>query len=312
MSYVITLEYICCINEKYIYMNPHYVVGIGEALWDVLPDGKKIGGAPANFAYHVSQFGIDSCVLSAVGQDELGDELTQHFLQKQLNCKIPTVGYSTGTVTVELDEKGVPQYDIKENVAWDNIPFTPELEALARETRAVCFGSLAQRSIVSRTTIRKFIDAMPREKGVYRIFDINLRQNFYTPEIIESSLNLCNVLKINDEELVILSRMFQIPETDFKSVCRMMLDKYNLDILVLTCGVEGSYVFTPNHMSFLPTPRVEVADTVGAGDSFTASFISSLLKGKSVSEAHRTAVDVSAYVCSCHGAMPVLPENLLK
>lgn len=132
MSYVITLEYICCINEKYIYMNPHYVVGIGEALWDVLPDGKKIGGAPANFAYHVSQFGIDSCVLSAVGQDELGDELTQHFLQKQLNCKIPTVGYSTGTVTVELDEKGVPQYDIKENVAWDNIPFTPELEALAR------------------------------------------------------------------------------------------------------------------------------------------------------------------------------------
>lgn len=293
-------------------MTPTYVVGIGEALWDVLPDGKKIGGAPANFAYHVSQFGLPVRVLSAVGNDSLGDELLQQFSLRHLDYDIPGVPYPTGTVIVELDEMGVPQYDIKQNVAWDNIPFTPGLERIARQTRAVSFGSLAQRSVVSRTTIHTFLDAMPREEGVYRIFDINLRQGFYTPEIISSSLDRCNVLKINDEELVIISRIFALPGIDLKDKCWILLGKYNLDILVLTCGVNGSYVFTPGHMSFLPTPKVVVADTVGAGDSFTAAFISSLLLGKNIDQAHRTAVDVSAYVCTCHGAMPRIPASLLS
>lgn len=285
------------------------VVGIGEALWDVLPEGKKIGGAPANFAYHVSQFGLESRVVSAVGEDKLGMEILENFREKKLNCMIETVPYPTGTVQVSLDAEGVPCYDIKEGVAWDNIPYTSALEGLAKQTKAICFGSLAQRSVVSRETINRFLDAMPDEDTL-KIFDINLRQGFYTKEILCNSFRKCNILKINDEELVTVSRMFGYPGIDLQDKCWILLGKYNLKMLILTCGINGSYVFTPGNISFLPTPKVEVADTVGAGDSFTAAFISSILKGKSVAEAHALAVQTSAYVCTQKGAMPVLPPQL--
>ena len=262
------------------------VVGMGEALWDVLPEGKKLGGAPANFAYHISQFGLNSRVVSAVGDDKLGKEILENFREKKLFGIVETVPYPTGTVQVELDAEGVPCYDIKEGVAWDNIPFTPGLEDLARHTRAVCFGSLAQRSI-------------------------NLRQGFYTKEILCNSFRNCNILKINDEELVTVSRMFGYPGIDLQDKCWILLAKYNLKMLILTCGVNGSYVFTPGSVSFVETPKVVVADTVGAGDSFTATFVASILKGKSVREAHELAVKVSAYVCTQNGAMPVLPEVYL-
>ena len=268
------------------------IVGMGEALWDVLPEGKKIGGAPANFAYHVSQFGFDSRVVSAVGNDELGDEILEIFREKQLK------------------HGGVPCYDIKEGVAWDNIPFTDDLKRLALSTRAVCFGSLAQRDEVSRATINRFLDTMPDMEGQLKIFDINLRQNFYTKEVLRESFRKCNVLKINDEELIIISRMFGYPGIDLQDKCWILLAKYNLKMLILTCGTNGSYVFTPGTVSFQETPKVPVADTVGAGDSFTAAFCSSVLKGKSIPEAHRLAVEVSAYVCTQSGAMPVLPEAL--
>lgn len=287
----------------------HIVVGMGEALWDMLPDGKKIGGAPANFAYHVSQFGLDSCVVSAVGEDKLGDEIIENFEGKKLNFIIDRVPYPTGTVVVELDSRGVPVYDIRQNVAWDNIPFTPELKALAKKTKAVCFGSLAQRSAVSRTTINEFLKEMPDEDTL-KIFDINLRQSFYTPEIIEESLKNCNILKINDEELVIISRIFDLPGIDLEEKCHLLLEKYNLKILILTCGVNGSYVFSGGITSFIPTPKVEVADTVGAGDSFTGAFIAGILKGWPIEKAHKCAVEVSAFVCTQNGAMPVLPESL--
>ncbi len=286
------------------------IVGMGEALWDVLPEGKKIGGAPANFAYHVSQFGLDSCVVSAVGEDKLGKEILDNFDEKQLTYQIEQVPYPTGTVQVELDEAGVPCYDIKEGVAWDNIPFTPELEDLARRTRAVCFGSLAQRSIVSRETINRFLDTMPEGEDQWKIFDINLRQGFYTKEILCASMRKCNILKINDEELITLSRMFGWPGIDLEDKCWILLAKFNLRMLILTCGVNGSYVFTPGEISFVETPKVEVADTVGAGDSFTAAFVAAILKGKSVADAHHLAVKVSAYVCTCNGAMPKLLEEL--
>lgn len=286
------------------------IVGMGEALWDVLPEGKKIGGAPANFAYHVSQFGLNSCVVSAAGEDKLGKEILDNFDEKQLTYQIEQVPYPTGTVQVELDEAGVPCYDIKEGVAWDNIPFTPELEDLARRTRAVCFGSLAQRSIVSRETINRFLDTMPDSEDQWKIFDINLRQGFYTKEILCASMRKCNILKINDEELITLSRMFGWPGIDLEDKCWILLAKFNLRMLILTCGVNGSYVFTPGEISFVETPKVEVADTVGAGDSFTAAFVAAILKGKSVADAHHLAVKVSAYVCTCNGAMPKLPEEL--
>lgn len=283
---------------------------MGEALWDVLPEGKKLGGAPANFAYHVSQFGLESRVVSAVGQDKLGAEILENFRQKQLYGLIETVPYPTGTVQVELDAEGVPCYDIKEGVAWDNIPYTQALEGLASQTRAVCFGSLAQRSIVSRQTIHRFLDAMPDDADTLRIFDINLRQGFYTKEILCDSFRRCNILKINDEELVTVSRMFGYPGIDLQDKCWILLAKYNLKMLILTCGVNGSYVFTPGHVSFVETPKVQVADTVGAGDSFTAAFVAATLKGLPVAEAHRLAVDTSAYVCTQQGAMSVLPESL--
>lgn len=283
------------------------VVGIGEALWDVLPEGKKIGGAPANFAYHVSQFGLESRVVSAVGEDKLGMEILENFREKKLNCMIETVPYPTGTVQVSLDAEGVPCYDIKEGVAWDNIPYTSALEGLAKQTKAICFGSLAQRSVVSRETINRFLDAM-LDEDTLKIFDINLRQGFYTKEILCNSFRKCNILKINDEELVTVSRMFGYPGIDLQDKCWILLAKYNLKMLILTCGVNGSYVFTPGEVSFVETPKVEVADTVGAGDSFTAAFVSSILMGKTVREAHLRAVKTSAFVCTQNGAMPVLPE----
>lgn len=286
------------------------IVGMGEALWDVLPEGKKIGGAPANFAYHVSQFGFDSRVVSAVGADADGDEIMNIFEQKKLRTQIERVPYPTGTVQVTLDAVGVPCYEIKEDVAWDNIPFTDELKRLALNTRAVCFGSLAQRSVVSRATIGRFLDTMPDGEDQLKIFDINLRQNFYTREVLCESMRRCNVLKINDEELVTISRIFDYSGTDLQEKCRRLIAEYDLKMLILTCGTNGSYVFTPGVVSFQETPRVPVADTVGAGDSFTAAFTSAILSGKPVSEAHKLAVEVSAYVCTQSGAMPELPEVL--
>ena len=285
------------------------VVGMGETLWDVLPEGKKIGGAPANFAYHVSQFGLPSCVVSAIGDDALGKEIIENFTSKGLDQLIAEVPYPTGTVQVEIDQTGIPLYDIKENVAWDNIPYTEHLDALAKRTKAVCFGSLAQRNVVSRETINHFLDTMPKDDDSLIVFDVNLRQGFYNKEILCKSMQNCNILKINEEELITVSRMFGYPGIDLQDKCWILLGKYNLKMLILTCGINGSYVFTPGNVSFQPTPKVEVADTVGAGDSFTAAFIASILKGKSVTEAHTIAVKTSAFVCTQKGAMPILPPE---
>ena len=289
-----------------------YVVGLGEVLWDVLPEGKKLGGAPSNFAYHAGQFlGMDNTIaVSALGEDKLGEETIKALEEHQLNCLLPRVPYPTGTVQVQLDEQGIPTYDIKENVAWDNIPFTDDIKEIAVNAGAVCWGSLAQRSEVSRKTIYTFLDHTPED--CLKIFDINLRQNFYTPEVITESLKRCNVLKINDEELITIGRLFGYPGLDIENKCWLILGKYNLDMLVLTCGVNGSYVFAPGVKSFQETPKVEVADTVGAGDSFTGTFCASILKGKSIQEAHELAVKVSAYVCTQNGAMPQIPEEYTR
>ena len=292
-------------------MDDKVIVGIGEALWDVLPEGKKIGGAPANFAYHVSQFGLESCAVSAVGDDELGKEIRSNFEEKKLQTLIETVPYPTGTVQVEIDKLGVPQYDIKENVAWDNIPFTPQIEELAHRTKAICFGSLAQRSKVSRNTIEQFIEAMPKTEDTLIVFDVNLRQSFYSREVLDHSMKRCNVLKINDEELITISRMLGYQGTDLQSKCWILLGRYHLKMLILTCGVNGSYVFTPGSMSFIATPKVKVADTVGAGDSFTGAFVACILKGLSVADAHQKAVNVSAFFCTQRGAMPTLPADYI-
>ena len=285
-----------------------FVIGIGEALWDMLPEGKKLGGAPANFAYHACQFGLEGMAVSAIGQDSLGEEIVEALEAHHLPYHLDRVEYPTGTVQVTLDQQGVPQYEIKTNVAWDNIPYTKELAALAADCKAVCFGSLAQRNAVSRESIGLFLQAVPED--CLKVFDINLRQDFYNREVLEESFHRCDILKINDEELVVISRMFELPGLSLEEKCRSLIKTYNLQMLILTCGVNGSYVFYEGGMSFLDTPKVTVADTVGAGDSFTGAFVGSLLNGKTVPEAHETAVKVSAYVCTQSGAMPEVPDTL--
>ena len=288
----------------------NYIVGIGGALWDMLPEGREIGGAPANFTYHVSQFGLDAVAVSAVGDDELGAEIRQTFEEKDLQTQLATVPYPTGTVAVTLDAKGIPQYEICEGVAWDNIPFSPELEALARNTIAVCYGTLAQRNSVSRKTIESFIAAMPAD-GI-KICDINLRGTFYNKEILESSMRACDILKINDEEIDEVSRLLGAEFPTQRMAALNLMSRYEIDILILTCGTNGSYIYSMDGTeSFLPTPKVKVADTVGAGDSFTGAFIAALLCGKDIKKAHALAVEVSAYVCTQNGAMPELPDEII-
>ena len=288
--------------------NKRFVVGLGEALWDVLPEGKKLGGAPANFAYHAGQFGLDTIAISALGEDELAEETIKALKEHGLNYLMPHVPYPTGTVQVTLTGDGIPAYEIKENVAWDNIPYTPEMAEIARNCRAVCFGSLAQRNVTSWATIRQFLDDTPADS--LKIFDINLRQQFYSKDVIEESLKRCNILKINDEELVVIKRMYGYDDLDMRDICEKMLAEYGLKMLVLTCGTNGSYVFAQGLTSFQETPKVTVADTVGAGDSFTGAFCAAILNGKPIEEAHRIAVRVSAFVCTQNGAMPTLPPEL--
>ena len=278
-----------------------YVVGLGEILWDCLPEGKKLGGAPANFAFHAGLLGAETIAVSAIGKDALGDEILRELDAKGLKYLLPRVKQETGTVQVTLDSEGIPSYEIKTGVAWDNIPFLPEIKQLAENCYCVCYGSLAQRSVVSRNTINEFLKHTP--KDCLKIFDINLRQLFYTKELIHDNLLTCNVLKINDEELDIVTELFALPALSVEERCHMLLKDYDLKLVILTCGVNGSYVFARGEKSFLETPKVEVADTVGAGDSFTGAFAASILAGHTIHEAHQLAVKVSAYVCTKKGAM---------
>ena len=285
------------------------VVGIGEVLWDMLPTGKRLGGAPANFAYHAAMNGCRAAVGSAVGCDALGDEILTSLESKPLECHIAHTPYPTGTVAVDLDDAGIPRYTITGNVAWDNIPFTDDLAATAKRTAAVCFGSLARRSPVSRATIDKFLDALSDDALI--VFDANLRGNFYCADDLGCCISRCNILKLNDEELPVVADLLGLPTTGNTTsnepdcLCRRLIERYNLSTVILTCGTSGSHVFTSaGEHSFLPTPHVEVADTVGAGDSFTAAYIASILHGSTPAEAHAAAVRTAAYVCTQPGAMP--------
>lgn len=282
------------------------IVGIGEILFDLLPQGPQLGGAPANFAYHVCRLGGCGVAVSAIGKDDLGNDIKSILASKRLDAVLPEVEQPTGVVNVTLDEKGVPTYTIIEGVAWDNVPFSDEMEALAAHTAAVCFGTLAQRSPVTRETIRKFIEKMPADS--LKVYDINLRQHFFSKEVIEASLRIADILKINDEEIVTVSGLLGLdgnPET----ACRQLIEKYGLRLVILTKGADGSEVITSGEVLTLGCPKVEIADTVGAGDAFTAAFIHAYLKGDSLKECHTLANEVSAFVCSRSGAMPDYDRN---
>ena len=282
------------------------VVGIGELLWDVLPTGKRAGGAPINFVYHATQLGAEGYAISAVGNDVFGTEIVQELDKNSICHLLGTVEYPTGSVMVELKD-GIPTYTIIEGVAWDHIPLTQEAIDLVKEADAICFGTLAQRSPESRATIHALLSYACKE--ALRFFDINIRQHFYSKELIESLLELANVFKINDEELEMLRPMFGLEGT-IEDMCRWFMKKYGLRYLVLTAGAEYSTIFSEEEVSTIPTPKVQVVDTVGAGDSFSGAFISSILTGKPLREAHEKAVKVAAYVCTQSGAWPAYPKDL--
>lgn len=277
------------------------IIGLGEILWDMLPTGKQLGGAPANFAYHVCRLGGNGWAVSAISDDELGKEIKNTLSTKKLNTILEEVNEPTGTVQVTLNAAGVPTYDITEGVAWDHIPFTGRIGNLAKETSAVCFGTLAQRSPESRATIHKFIESMPA--GSLKVYDINLRQKYYDEKIISDSLRLADILKINDEELEIVSRMLCLTGTS-EERCRAISREFNLKFVILTMGGDGSKVILEDRVHLSTPGKINIVDTVGAGDSFTAAFMLAYLRGESIEKAHTLATEVSSYVCTKAGAMP--------
>jgi fructokinase len=279
-------------EKKYI------VVGIGELLWDILPSGKKAGGAPANFAYQASQSGAQGYAISAVGYDPLGNELLEELEKNKINCLVERVEYSTGTVQVDL-HNGIPQYTIHEGVAWDHIPLTDQMKQLAANADAICYGTLAQRHIVSRQTTKALLELA--QDSAYKLYDINLRQHYFSRELIEESLSYANSFKINDEEIDVLKNLFSLNMNN-EEACRWFISKFNLKLMILTAGASYSTVFTPTEKSTIATPKVNVVDTVGAGDCFSGVLITSLLQGKRLNEAHTDAVQAAAYVCSRAGA----------
>lgn len=275
------------------------IIGIGELLWDLLPSGKKAGGAPINFVYHASRLGAESYAISAVGNDTLGAEIIEQIEKIGIGYYIEKLNHPTGTVQVELKD-GIPTYNILENVAWDNIPFTKEMEDLAKRADAICYGTLAQRSTLSRDTIQKLLSFVPEDS--YRILDVNIRQHYYSKEIIVDSLKKSNVLKINEDELLIMKEIFGLETMNENEVCLWFIQNFNLKFLILTAGELYSSIYTHNEVSKIATPTVKVADTVGAGDAFTGAFISSILSGKTLTESHQAAVDRAALVCTFNGA----------
>jgi len=287
------------------------VVGLGEVLWDLLPGGKQLGGAPANFAYHAQALGAAAYVVSCVGADDLGDEILTRLDSLDLNRDHVAVDdeHPTGTVSVALDADGKPQYAIHENVAWDFIHPRPAMLGLAEMADAVCFGSLAQRSAVSRAAIRDFVAAT--REDCLRIFDVNLRQHYFHIDTIAPGLTWATVLKLNDEELPVVARLLSIDGTG-EEILGTLCRRFNLNLIALTKGGAGSLLFSPERRSIQPGLPVEIADTVGAGDAFTAVLAMGLLAGLDLDAINRHANRVACYVCSRHGATPAMPAELLQ
>ncbi|QJB56173.1 carbohydrate kinase [Pseudodesulfovibrio sp. zrk46] len=289
-------------------MKQFTAVGMGEILWDVLPTGRKLGGAPANFAYHVNALGGTGIPFSRIGDDDLGREaldiLREHGVATD-QISVDTE-HPTGTVDAAIDANGVATYTFPDDVAWDFLAFDEAERAIAMEADAICFGTLAQRSSVSRDAI---LDVLGDATKPLKIYDINLRQEFYTPERVRDSLIVADVLKINDEELALVAQMFSLPRGE-REAMQALLEAHDLTLAVLTRGGEGSLILSADDCSDLPGQPTEVVDTIGAGDSFTAAMALAYLSGRSLDEVNQYAASVAAYVCTQAGAMPPVPGSL--
>lgn len=273
------------------------IIGLGEIVWDCLPGGRKLGGAPVNFAFYAQELGAESFPVSAVGNDALGEETLKACKSYGLNTDyIQRNSMDTSRVLVTVDRAGIPQYEIVEPVAWDALETDTATAELVAGADCICWGSLAQRNEKSRKTINSLLDNTPEE--CLKVFDINLRQNFYSKTVIEDSLTRADILKLNEDELP------TVLQTTGKSSIEELISGYGLRFIVYTCGAAFSEVYSSNGLeSHIDTPKVEVVDTVGAGDSFTAVFATGILSGLGVQASHRKAVEVSAFVCTQKGAI---------
>jgi fructokinase len=294
-------------------MPPKKILAIGEILWDLLPTGPKLGGAPANFAYHARSLGADAGLVTRVGDDLLGREARSLLDQLGLptDCVQVDPMRPTGTVAVTLGPDQVAAYSFPPDVAWDAIE--PEELALARaaEADAVCFGTLAQRSAVSRHSIRRLVEATPA--NALRIFDVNLRQDFYDRDVIEQSLRLATALKLNEDEWPVLATLFGLSAESLQSSVEALASRFELSLVALTRGSQGSLIWADGVWSERgPGARIEVVDTVGAGDAFTAALVVSRLAGRPLDAIHRHAAAVASFVCTQAGATPTLPDHLAR
>jgi fructokinase len=288
------------------------IVGLGELLWDLLPSGRQLGGAPANFAYIANLLGDSGIPASRVGRDALGDEALDRIGQLGLNAAFVQRDHlqPTGTVKIEIDSKGQPRFDILKPVAWDFLEWSPAWHQLAKDADAVCFGSLAQRSEPSRLTIRGFLRATRPE--AVRIFDVNLRQNFYSAPILAESMQSATIVKLNHEELPRIMRLFELEHRNELESARYLLSSNDLKLVCVTRGQGGSLLISPDDCSEHPGFKVKVADTVGAGDAFTAALAHGCLRGASLAQINDTANRIGAWVASQPGATPAVKGNLAQ
>ncbi|MCR9199398.1 MAG: carbohydrate kinase [Planctomycetaceae bacterium] len=289
----------------------HNITAIGEILWDVFPDGPRFGGAPANFACSVAEQGRKDTVVAivgAVGDDDLGKRAIQALAARRVRTETIQVNeFPTGRVDVSLDESGVAAYRFAADRSWDYLAPNHDLVAVADKCDAVCFGTLGQRSDMSRQTIRWFVQATP--ESAFRVLDVNIRKPFVSDALVLESLELANVLKLNDQELPVLQRVSGFHGSDIE-ILRQVADRFELRCVALTLGAGGSVIIAGDTVSELPATSVDVVDTVGAGDAFTASMTLSLLAGRDLHELNQRASTIASYVCSQSGATPSLPNHL--
>lgn len=285
------------------------IAGLGELLWDLLPDGEKIGGAPINFTYHATSLGTEALAISTIGDDTRGNralrELEKHGVQTGGISKSAT--FPTGFVKAHIDAQGIASYSFPDDVAWDHLHINKYAIKSATELNALCFGTLAQRKKNARKTIHRFLKNSP--ESALKIYDLNLRQNFYSKEIIETSLQACNILKLNDDELLILSRIFNLSGNNHEQLAAL-LTFYHLDLVILTRGGKGSYLLGNGTSSDHPGIETRIFDTIGAGDSFTAAAVVGFLMKKNLDQINLTANTIASYICTQPGAMVKIPDRL--
>jgi fructokinase len=288
------------------------VVGLGEVLWDMLPGRKYLGGAPANFAYITNLLGDRGVVASRVGVDDLGREATGQM--ESLGVPVTHVqcdaNHSTGAVKVEVDPEGIARFEIEAPSAWDFFEWTEQWQDLAQKADAVCFGSLAQRSEHSRETIRRFLRAM--RPGAIRVFDVNLRQPFYSREVLVESMKLADIVKMNDEEVPKVMHLLGLGSMDQKSSAQQLIELYDLKLVCVTRGSRGSLVVSRTDSCESGAIKITVADTIGAGDAFTAALLHEYLRGAQLTRMNRVANRVGAWVASEPGPTPIPKSGVLE